>query len=81
MPLRDGDKKNFETLQRAFANGDACLIECETKDGQYVAVICARTQLEDGGVFLSPFARMFLGDPYEEVIPPVDPLPERPSSS
>ena len=79
MSIREGDKKNFETLQKVFENDDHCLIECETLDGNYVAVICAATKLDDGSIQFQPFARMFEGNPYEEVIFPTDPKgPEKP---
>ena len=70
MALREGDKKNFQTLCDVFKNGDQCIIECATKDGNYVAVICATTKGDDGSVILQPFARMFLGDPDDEVVMP-----------
>jgi hypothetical protein len=70
MALRDGDKMNFATLLKVFANGDACIIEAETLGGNTVAVICAATKAEDGSVILQPFARMFEGDPLEEVVMP-----------
>jgi hypothetical protein len=71
MALRDGDKMNFATLQKVFANGDSCIIEAQTVGGNYVAVICARTcNDEDGTILLIPFARMFEGDPFEEVVMP-----------
>jgi len=72
MSIREGDKKNFETLQEVFRNGDQCIIECQTLDGKYVAVICAATKQEDGSVVFQPFARMFEGNPYEEVLCPTD---------
>jgi hypothetical protein len=72
MALRDGDKVNFETLQKVFEDGNQCLMECETVDGKYVAVICAATEQEDGSMLLQPFARLFLGDPQDEIIPPVE---------
>lgn len=71
MSLRDGDKRNFATLQKVFANGDACIIEGQSKDtGNQVAVVCAKARGEDGEEFLQPFARMFEGDPLDEVILP-----------
>ena len=70
MALRDGDKKNFETLQKVFEDGNQAIIECETIDGKYVAVICAITKQEDGSVIVQPFARMFLGDPSDEIVEP-----------
>lgn len=68
--LRKGDKKNFETLQRAFKNGDVCLMECtDAKTGDYRAVICAAYR-EGDEIVTVPFAQLFDGNPYEMVNPP-----------
>lgn len=62
--------KNFETLQRAFKNGDVCLLECTMKStGERVATICAVTF--DGSEYqFAPFAVMLNGNPYEMLTPP-----------
>ena len=67
--LKPGDRANFETLKRAFLEGDAALMECTNAQGEYVAVICAVHQ-ENGEFVMSPFAKLFAGNPYEEVTPP-----------
>ncbi|MFH1572851.1 MAG: DUF6117 family protein, partial [Acidobacteriota bacterium] len=42
MPLSSGQRRNFETLQRAFLAEDAALMECQlAATGEPVAVICA----------------------------------------
>ena len=62
---------NFETLQRAFNDGQVALMECEEKaTGEKVAVICA--YVWDGETYnFTPFARFFNGNPYELLIPPI----------
>lgn len=73
MALRPGDCQNFDTLRRAFENGDAALMECVDGEENYVAVICAVTYDTDKEEFvLTPFARMFDGNPYDEVTPVAD---------
>jgi hypothetical protein len=68
--IEEGYRGNFESLRRAFANGDVCLAECTDKvTGKTVIVICA-VQKVDEEIELVPFAKMFDGDPYEEVDPP-----------
>jgi hypothetical protein len=64
--LREGDKSNFETLQRAFSNGDVCLVSAKraNKD-ERVALICA-VHREETDFVLSPLAEMVTGNPYEE---------------
>lgn len=66
-------KKNFETLQRAFAVNAVALMEVEiAATGERVAAICA-VQKQGGGVEFVPFAVMPNGNPYELLRPP---LPE-----
>ena len=66
QPYRD----NFNTLNRAFSDGDACLLEChERATGRTVYVICA---VNRGGpdFELVPFAQLFNDNPYELLSPP-----------
>lgn len=64
-------KKNFETLTRAFREGQVCLLDCvEKSTGEHVAVICATQWNEEGEVDLMPFARFFNGNPYDMLEPP-----------
>lgn len=69
MSLKPGDRKNFDTLKRAFGNGDVALMECtDAKTGEYVAVVCAVTRTDEE-VVMAPLAKLFGGNSYEEVIP------------
>jgi hypothetical protein len=71
MPLPIGHKQNFNTLRRAFLDGQAALMECQlAATGETVAVICAANGLPDGGVDFVPFAMMFQDNPYTTVNPP-----------
>jgi hypothetical protein len=71
MSLCKGHKRNFNTLRRAFLEGNAALMECQlVATGQEVAVLCAVNRLQDGQVQFVPFATMFPGNPYEAVNPP-----------
>jgi len=66
QPQRD----NFNTLNRAFADGAACLLECyEKATGQPAYVICA-VNCHGQQAELVPFARLFDGNPYELLSPP-----------
>lgn len=69
--IGEGYKANFESLQRAFQQEDAALVECtDAETGKPAYVICAVNYI-DGEYELVPFARMFDGNPYEGLIPPV----------
>lgn len=69
--IEPGYKANFETLQRASENGDLALMECTDKvTGKPVMVICAVGRDDDGQYVFSPLAKMFDGNPYEEIDPP-----------
>lgn len=72
MPIPKGHRANFGTLQRAGRNGDLALMECQSREGgRKVYVICAaRWDSRADEIQFTPLAKMFDGNPYEEVIPP-----------
>ena len=64
--IPEGHQKNLNTIVRAAKNGHLMLIECtDVKTGQPVFTLGAYD-----GQALIPFAKMFDGNPYEELIPP-----------
>lgn len=68
--------ENFEILVRAMVAGDVCLLEClNKKTAEKVNVICTvhKYKNEFGeieGAAITPFAKMFNSDPYDELLPP-----------
>lgn len=63
-------KQNFETLKRAFLDGQVCLMDCTLQSsGEHVAVICTVSPQGDQMEFV-PFAMFFNGNPYELLNPP-----------
>lgn len=72
MSIADDYKTNFETLQRAFREGRAALVECrERTTGKEVVAICAISGPDAAGeLTIVPFGRMFDSNPYEELDPP-----------
>lgn len=69
--ISDGYRANFTTLIDAIKNGDSCLMECSDKNtGEAVMVVCAVNRNADGSNDIVPLAKMFDGDPYDEVDPP-----------
>ena len=75
MAISKGYQANFETLQRAEANGDLALLECkDAKSGQPVIAIVAVQRSAKPGMMVEfvPLAKMFDGNPYEELLPPED---------
>jgi hypothetical protein len=70
MAIPKGYKHNLNIICKAAANDDLCILECnDAKTGEPVIVICAANRGEDE-IELVPLAKMFDGNPYEEVIPP-----------
>lgn len=70
MAIAQSYKTNFETLNRAARNGDLTLVECtDKKTGEPVIALCA-VYLYEGEYNIVPFARMFDGNPYDELNPP-----------
>jgi hypothetical protein len=67
QPHRD----NFNTLNQAFNNGAACLLEChEQATGRPVYVICAVNRRSPEDYDLVPFAQLFGDNPYALLAPP-----------
>lgn len=65
--IQQGYRDNFETLRKAFKNDDICIVEClDAVTKAPVITICA-THSEGGDVEFTPFAKMFDGNPYEEL--------------
>lgn len=63
---------NFETLRRAFHEGQVCLLEARRRsDGRVVALLCAVNHEPDGGGEFVPLAEMTQGNPYEQYDPPL----------
>jgi hypothetical protein len=70
MALPVGHRNNFQTLLRAAENDDVCLVQAvDLRTQERCAIICAVQHTDDGQVELVPFARMFDGNPYDEVRP------------
>lgn len=64
-PLSEGDKANFETLEKACKRGNLALVSSIRKsDGANVALVCAMARHDDK-VLVSPLAVMVEGNPYE----------------
>jgi hypothetical protein len=73
MAIPEGYKANFNTMVQAADDGMLALVECTRKaDGEKIYVICAVNYNPDEkeGYELIPVAKLFDGNPYEEVIPP-----------
>ncbi len=69
--ISKGHKANFETLKKAFKNDDVILMECtDAVTGKPVIAICAVNTV-NGEYEFSPLAKMFDGNPYEELNPPI----------
>ena len=68
--ISKGHQANFETLKKAFKNKAVALMECtDAVTGKPVIAICA-VNIVNGEYQFSPFAKMFDGNPYEELNPP-----------
>lgn len=70
MAIKSGYQINFQTMLRAAKAGDLALMECTDKiSGKPVIVICCVNN--DGEEYeFTPIAKMFDGNPYEELTPP-----------
>jgi len=70
MSIPEPYKKNFKTMQEAFQAGHLALVECQDKTTKRpVIAVCAVSF--DGKMYnIVPFAKMFDGNPYDELNPP-----------
>lgn len=68
--IEKGYKANLATIKKAAANNDLALMECkDAHTGKRVIALCAIAF--DGKEYITtPLAKMFDGNPYEELIPP-----------
>lgn len=68
--IAEGHKANFETLKQAAEDGNLAIMDCQDKEtGKQVIVICA-VGFDGDEYTMVPLAKMFDGDPYEELNPP-----------
>jgi len=70
MKLSRGIQANFNTLLKACEAGRLALLDCQdARTGEHVPVIVAINGEGEEYAFV-PLAKMFVGNPYEEVKPP-----------
>ena len=70
MAIAEGYGTDLETLIQAAKDDNLCLLECTNKEGNQVVVVCA-VNFVDGEYEFVPLAKMFDGNPYEELQPPM----------
>ena len=70
MAIPAGYKTNFKTLERAVKAGRVALVECKDAVSEVpVYVICMLNRVKKK-IEMVPVARLFDGNPYDELIPP-----------
>lgn len=70
MAIPEGYKSNFNTMLAAAKNGDLALLECtDAATGKPVMTVCYVHQ-EKGEFVMTPVAKLFDGNPYDELLPP-----------
>lgn len=69
MAIPEGYKANLETLEKASRAGHLALVECKDKAGKTVIAVCA-VAFDGREYVITPLAKMFDGNPYEELEPP-----------
>lgn len=81
MSISKTYRNNFETLLRAAANKDLALMEChDAKTRRPVYTVCAMQREKNGDVSAVPLAKLFDGNPYEELLPPQLGEPDTPAA-
>jgi hypothetical protein len=74
MAIRDAYKANFEALRQAFGNEDVALVECTDKKTRATVIALCTVAWDDTTeeYTITPFAKLFDGNPYEELAPPTE---------
>ena len=71
MAIPEGHKTNLSTILQAARDGNLGLIECQDAEtGEPVVVLAAFSRQDDGEVVVTPMARLFDGNPYEQLLIP-----------
>ncbi len=70
MAIAKGYKANFRTIKLAASRGDLALIECADKQSGKTVIALAAISREGDDYVITPLAKMFDDNPYEELEPP-----------
>lgn len=74
--LTDNEKQVLATINRASGNSNLVVLECtDKKNGERAPVLCA-VQFDGKMYEFVPLARLFTGNPDDEVLPPNPDEPE-----
>lgn len=68
--IQDHYREAFYILELAGSNGSLALLACKNAvTGEPVIAVCS-VRLEKDKYLFTPLAKLFNGDPFEELIPP-----------
>ncbi len=71
MAIEQHYRRNFQELCRAIAHGSVALVECYDADTKNpVITICIMAKNNSGEISMIPAAKLFDGNPYDQLIPP-----------
>lgn len=71
MAIQPGHVSTLNTIKRAAAAGDLALAECsDAESGEKVITLCAIHVDQHGQYTVTPLAKLFDGNPYDELKPP-----------
>ena len=73
MALTESAIANFNTMLKAAGDDNLALLECyDAVTGEVVPTVCAVSYDRKTKEYIfTPFAKLFTGNPYDEVNPPV----------
>lgn len=70
MAMPKGHKSNLDTLVRAAKAGRLAILECQEKATKRIVPVLVAVGNDGQEYVFTPFAKMFEGNPYEELNPP-----------
>lgn len=68
--IKKGYKQNFETLLQAAKHGHLAILDCQDKKTGKPVVAIVAVNFDGKEYSFAPLAKMFDGNPYEELNPP-----------
>jgi hypothetical protein len=75
MAIPESYKGVLQNLRTAVHRNELALVECKTADTKEpVIVVAAIAKTVEGDIEILPLAKCFDNNPYDELIPPGDPV-------
>jgi len=70
MAFTEAQKAAFECIKAGVEDKNLCLVECtDDRTGEDVVALCGAIEMGEGRTMFIPVAKMFDGNPFEQITP------------